>query len=165
MTKATKQPASAKIRAKKELPITFGNLITEDEVKHNHGFVYMVKVQVNGVNKLYIGQKSFSETKNPWQTYTTSSLIVKSMIKGGMSVEYAVLQLCKTKSELNASESKYIVSTWKKLADLGKMFLSLNFAVNKVKRGRILKGIGIDLKKMNSANNTKTQYKNVAGGN
>ncbi len=147
-------------KQKQPLPVTFGNLITDDEVKHNHGFVYMVKVQVNGVYKLYIGQKSFAETKNPWQTYTTSSLIVKSMIKGGMPVEYAVLQLCRTKSELNASESKFIVSTWKKLADLGKMFLSLNFAVNKVKRDRILKGIGVNLKTMNSANNKK-EYRNA----
>lgn len=156
--------ANKKPKQQKILPVTFGNLITDDEVKHNHGFVYMVKVQVNGVYKLYIGQKSFSEAKNPWQTYTTSSLIVKSMIKGGMSVEYAVLQLCKTKQELNSAESKYIVSTWKKLADLGKMYLSLNFAVNRVKRDRILKGIGVNLKTMNSANRTKDKFCNVAKG-
>lgn len=152
-------------KQKQNKPDTFGNLITQDEARTHSGFVYMVKVLVNGTYKLYVGQKSFTEVKNPWQTYTTSSKIVKSMIKSGMPVEYAVLQLCKTKTELNACESKYIVSTWKKLADLGKMYLSLNFAVNRVKRDRILKGIGVDLKKMNSCNNTNKQYVNVAGGN
>ena len=134
---------------KKQLLPTFANLITDAEVKNNYGFVYMVKVCINGINKLYIGQKCFHDLKNPWQTYTTSSKIVKSMIKANVPVEYAVIALCKNKQALNAEESKHIVSTWKKLSDLGRLYMSLNFAVGKVKRDRILKGIGVDVKRAN----------------
>jgi hypothetical protein len=150
--------------AKKVLPPTFKDLITADEVKCNYGFVYMVKVEINGQNRLYIGQKCFHDTKHPWQTYTTSSKIVKSMIKAGVPVTYAVIGLCKTKQALNAEESKYIVSTWKKLADVGKLYLSLNFAVSKAKRDRVLRGIGVNLRIANCSIQ-KEYIKTIQGDN
>ena len=159
-------PKIRKSKPKKVLPLTFGSMISDADVKTNYGFVYMVNVQVNGISKLYVGQKCFHESKNPWQTYTTSSKIVKAMIAKGMRVEYNIVELCKTKIALDACERKYIIQTWKKLADLGKMFMSLNFAINRVKRDRILKGIGIDLKQMNSGIHGATKhYCNIVGGN
>lgn len=135
-----------RVKVQKIKPVTFGSLITDEDVKTNYGFVYMITVEVNGECKMYIGQKSFSETKNPWQTYTTSSLILKSMIAKGFTAKYDIVQLCKTKQDLNAAESKYIIQTWTRLAKLGTLYKSLNFAIGKMKRDRILKGIGIDSK-------------------
>lgn len=164
MIELIKHPPKIRKTKKKVLPLTFGAMITDSDVKTNYGFVYMVKVQVNGTFKLYVGQKCFHELKNPWETYTTSSKIVKSMIAKGMNVEYTIIELCNTKTALDACERKYIIQTWKKLADLGKMYLSLNFAINRVKRDRILKGIGIDTKKMNSGIVSATKhYSNIKG--
>lgn len=158
-------PKTRKTKPKAILPLTFGTMITQAEVNSNYGFVYMVKIKVNNTYKLYIGQKCFHETKNPWPTYTTSSKIVKSMIAKGMIADYAIIELCKTKTALDACERKYIISTWKRLADEGKMFLSLNFAINRVKRDLILRGIGIDLKQMNSGIMSATKkYCNIAEG-
>lgn len=148
-------------------PFTFASLVQESDVVTHHGFVYMITINVNGENKIYIGQKSFKEAKNPWQSYITSSKIVKSMILNGFPVKYDIVQLCKTKSELNAIERKYIIQIWTKLSKLGTLYKSLNFAIGKVKRDRILKGIGIDTRLAmhgipSDAKNTKV-YHNIKG--
>lgn len=69
-----------------DAPITFGKLVTQEQIASNYGFVYLVVVTYNpdAVYKLtsnvkyYVGSKSFKDAN--WRTYITSSKICQKLI-------------------------------------------------------------------------------------
>jgi hypothetical protein len=126
---------------KVEKRVTFGKMITDADVARNSGFVYMITIVMNNETRVYIGKKSFAEAKNPWQTYTSSSKMVNGLIKANYHAVYTVIQLCNTKQSLNALENKLIVQSWSNLNKTGELHKSLNFAVGKQSRARVLKVI------------------------
>ena len=85
---------------------TFADLVSADMQKCNYGFVYEIKIDIDGKIYNYIGSKSF-KTDN-WGWYTSSSKRVKQLIKQGYPVQYAVLAYAKDNRSLLANESKYI---------------------------------------------------------
>ncbi len=82
-------------------PITFGPLISENDVKTNYGFIYLLEV----AGMKYIGQKSFS-LGTDWKTYCSSSKEIKEMLKTN-SGSFFVLELAKTRRELTYLEARY----------------------------------------------------------
>jgi hypothetical protein len=95
------EPIKAR-RSKK--PLTFANLITEDEASKHYGFIYLA--MVNG-KSYYVGSKELHNTKD-WRTYTSSSEYVKDHIKKGSTVTWKVLEYVNNSTFLRSTESKWI---------------------------------------------------------
>ena len=111
---------------KKEHPITFGNLITDEEAASNYGFVYLVVVTKNpsefhNMNNVfyYVGSKSFKDSS--WKTYITSSEHCKPLVRASqefpeyVQCRFHILELVderhfggKPGNMLKARETKYI---------------------------------------------------------
>jgi len=80
-------------------PITFGNIISDEEAKNNYGFVYKILFDDGSY---YIGQKSF-KAKSSWTTYQSSQGHIKQLLKTN-EASYEILMLCKTKKLLTYYE-------------------------------------------------------------
>ncbi len=80
-------------------PITFGNIISDEEAKNNYGFIYKILFDDGSY---YIGQKSF-KAKASWITYQSSQSHIKQLLKTN-EASYEILMLCKTKKLLTYYE-------------------------------------------------------------
>lgn len=84
-------------------PITFGQLIDENDVKNNYGFVYKITFSDGSY---YIGKKSF-QAKVPWQKYQSSQKHVHKLIQLETPT-YEILKLCRGKKNLTYWENWYL---------------------------------------------------------
>jgi hypothetical protein len=80
-------------------------------LNENHGFIYITINKIN--NKSYIGKKELWKGKNP-RTYLGSGTLLKKAINkyGEENFERFIIDLSKTKEELNAKEIWYIDSAF-----------------------------------------------------
>ena len=81
--------------------ITFGNLISDDDVKNNVGFIYLISV----AGKKYLGKKQFLAGSN-WKIYKSSSDEIKSLLKTNEG-KFEVIALAQTKTMLSYLEEYY----------------------------------------------------------
>lgn len=94
---------------------------TEDDIKDNVGFVYLI---INDTNdKAYVGKKLFTKSKtyqknkkkkrtrvaSDWVTYTGSNEALNKDIADGHQIRKIILHLCKTKGWMSYLETKEII--------------------------------------------------------
>ena len=109
-----------------------GNLVTESLDEHE-GFIYLIVNETLG-DKFYIGRKSFwsyskkrltpkekllpenrrktfkiSKTETKWRSYTGSCKELNEDIKKGHKITKTILRFCKTRRQMTAWETKYIL--------------------------------------------------------
>jgi hypothetical protein len=96
------------------------------------GFVYMMRLQVDGVTKFYIGKKLFYSTRKVklgkkemalrtdkrlknykevstlnYQNYYSSNVTIKEAYKKGETITRVILKICYSKIELTYQEVRY----------------------------------------------------------
>lgn len=79
---------------------TFADLISVEDSKKYHGFVYRIDI----AGFYYIGKKMFA-AKDKWEFYKSSSKKVKELLKTNTAT-YTVLKFAKTKRELSYFEAE-----------------------------------------------------------
>ncbi len=97
------------------------------------GFVYVMKLTLDGVERLYIGKKNFYARRNvkkgkrelaamedkrgskkkkvvkiDYQNYYGSSEIMKQAHKDGVQIQRSILHICNSKRELTYQETRYM---------------------------------------------------------
>lgn len=107
---------------KKIKPLTFGAIKDKPgfdyyltNCKTSHGFIYLITIISKGEVYAYIGKKNFS-AKDPWETYTGSSKIVKNLIEAGCQANYQIIEVADTET-LKALEKKYIYACINEFGD------------------------------------------------
>jgi hypothetical protein len=108
---------------------------TEQMIGEAIGFVYIIKVTINGEPKFYIGKKNFYSNRKvklgkreeelrtdkrtktykvvrklDYQNYHSSNHVLKQAYKDGIPMKRAILKLCYSKLDLTYYETKYLFS-------------------------------------------------------
>lgn len=100
-----------------------------------HGFIYSIKIKIDGILKYYIGKKNFHSVRNvkkgkgeleamvdkrgskkkqivklDYQNYCSSNKAIQEAIKNGVEYEKVILHICFSKMELTYQETKHLFS-------------------------------------------------------
>lgn len=98
-----------------------------------YGFIYVIKIEIDGEKKLYIGKKQFFSTRKVpkgkrelaamedkrgskkkivirpnYAKYIGSNKLVKEVIENGAKYEKHILRICYSKLELTYQETRYL---------------------------------------------------------
>lgn len=111
------------------------NKFSDEMIGEAVGFVYIIKVTIDGETKFYIGKKNFYSTRKiklgkreealrtdkrtktykvvkklDYQNYHSSNHVLKQAHKDGIPMKRVILKLCYSKADLTYYETKYLFS-------------------------------------------------------